>query len=101
MAPVGPNREPTELRIVFVGREEERKGLLVLLSAFAGAAPHIPVSLDIMGAPLEGVEPLLAEVEGGMDHIHVRGCVYDQELWTSCTRPTCCARRPWAARASA
>ena len=81
MAPVGPKRESSELRIVFVGREEERKGLPVLLSAFAGLRRHIPVRLDVIGAPAEGVEPLLAEAEGGMDHIHVHGRVGDQELW--------------------
>jgi phosphatidylinositol alpha-mannosyltransferase len=81
MAPVGPKRESSELRIVFVGREEERKGLPVLLSAFAGLRRHIPVRLDIVGAPQEGVEPLLAEAEGGMDHIRVHGRVTDDELW--------------------
>ncbi len=81
MAPVGPKRDSAELRIVFVGREEERKGLPVLLSAFTGLRRHIPVRLDVVGAPAEGVEPLLAEVEGGMDHIHTHGRVTDEELW--------------------
>ena len=69
------------LRVVFVGREEERKGLPVLLSAFAGLRQHIPVRLQMIGAEADGVEPLLAQVEGGMDGIEVLGRVDDAELW--------------------
>src|SRR2546421_503045 len=69
------------LRILFVGREEERKGLPVLLSAFAGLRRHIPAQLDILGAGPEGVEPLLAEVEGGMENVEAHGRVSDAELW--------------------
>ena len=35
---------------MFVGREEERKGLPVLLSAFAGLRQHIPVRLQVIGS---------------------------------------------------
>ena len=81
LAPQAPKPPSDRLRIVFVGREEERKGLPILLSAFAGLRQHVPVSLDVIGAAPEGVEPLLAEVEGGMDHIAVHGRVSDPELW--------------------
>jgi phosphatidylinositol alpha-mannosyltransferase len=77
----GPKPAGDTLRIVFVGREEERKGLPVLLSAFAGLRQHIPVRLQIIGAEADGVEPLLAQVEGGMDGIEVLGRVDDAELW--------------------
>jgi phosphatidylinositol alpha-mannosyltransferase len=80
-APSGPKPPGGELRILFVGREEERKGLPVLLSAFAGLRRHIPTRLDIVGAGPEAVEPLLAEVEGGMDRIHAHGRVTDTDLW--------------------
>jgi phosphatidylinositol alpha-mannosyltransferase len=76
-----PKPAADSLRVVFVGREEERKGLPVLLSAFAGLRQHIPVQLQIIGADADGVEPLLAQVEGGMDGIQVLGRVDDAELW--------------------
>ena len=81
VAPRGPKPPSDALRVVFVGREEERKGLPVLLSAFAGLRQHIPVRLQIIGAEGDGVEPLLAQVEGGMDGIQVLGRVGDAELW--------------------
>jgi phosphatidyl-myo-inositol alpha-mannosyltransferase len=80
-APSRPKSPNGSLRILFVGREEERKGLPVLLSAFAGLRRHIPTHLDIVGAGQEGVEPLLAEVEGGMENVEAHGHVSDDELW--------------------
>ena len=80
-APHGPKPVSDELQIVFVGREEERKGLPVLLSAFAGLRQHIPVRLQVIGSESEAIEPLLAQVEGGMDGIEVLGRVDDAELW--------------------
>src|SRR5438445_2058449 len=80
-APSGPKPPGHALRVLFVGREEERKGLPVLLSAFAGLRQHIPVTLDVVGAGHDGVEPLLAGVEGGMDGIVAHGRVSDEELW--------------------
>ena len=80
-APRGPKPVNDALRIVFVGREEERKGLPVLLSAFAGLRQHVPVRLEVIGADPEGVEPLLAQVEGGMNGIETLGRVDDEELW--------------------
>jgi phosphatidylinositol alpha-mannosyltransferase len=80
-APLRPKLPGGALRIVFVGREEERKGLPVLLSAFAGLRRHIPTQLDILGAGPEAVEPLLADVEGGMAGVKAHGRVSDEELW--------------------
>ena len=39
----GPKPPDDKLRVLFVGRDEERKGLPVLLSAFAGLREHVPV----------------------------------------------------------
>jgi phosphatidylinositol alpha-mannosyltransferase len=80
-APSGPKPVNEHLKIVFVGREEERKGLPVLLSAFAGLRQHVPAQLEVIGADPEGVEPLLAQVEGGMNGIETLGRVDDEELW--------------------
>jgi phosphatidylinositol alpha-mannosyltransferase len=80
-APQGPKLASEALRIVFVGREEERKGLPVLLSAFAGLRQHIPVRLQVIGAEAEAVDPLLAQVEGGLDGIETLGRVDDDDLW--------------------
>jgi phosphatidylinositol alpha-mannosyltransferase len=80
-APTGPKPPGHALRVLFIGREEDRKGLPVLLSAFAGLRQHIPVELDVVGAGRDGVEPLLAEVEGGMDGVVAHGRVSDDELW--------------------
>jgi phosphatidyl-myo-inositol alpha-mannosyltransferase len=81
LAPAGPKSPNGSLKILFVGREEERKGLPVLLSAFAGLRRHIPTHLDIVGAGPDGVEPLLAEVDGGMQNVEAHGHVSDDDLW--------------------
>jgi phosphatidyl-myo-inositol alpha-mannosyltransferase len=80
-APSGPKPPGDRLRILFVGREEERKGLPVLLSAFAGLRRHIPTQLDIVGATPEAVEPLLVDAEGGTESVEAHGHVPDEELW--------------------
>jgi len=71
-------RPHDELRIVFVGRVEERKGLPVLLRAFeALRAVGVPARLTLAGPTAEEVEPLLLDPEG----IEVAGQVDDAHKW--------------------
>jgi phosphatidyl-myo-inositol alpha-mannosyltransferase len=80
-APSGPKPPSDRLRILFVGREEERKGLPVLLAAFAGLRDHVPASLEIVGARREAVEPLLAGEPRVAEGVELLGRVEDGELW--------------------
>ncbi len=67
-----------DLRILFVGRADARKGLPVLLRAFE-ALRHAGISarLTVAGATPEEVEPLLLDHEG----VEVAGRVTDDEKW--------------------
>ena len=53
-APTGPKPASEELRVLFVGRAEERKGLPILLSAFGALAEHVPCRLTVIGAERGG-----------------------------------------------
>ena len=71
-------RPNESLRIVFVGRAEERKGLPVLLRAFeALRGVGIPARLTVAGPTQEEVEPLLLDPEG----IEIAGQVDDATKW--------------------
>jgi phosphatidylinositol alpha-mannosyltransferase len=68
-----------ELRILFVGRPEERKGLPILLAAFGALIEHVPSRLTVIGAEREDVLRYLADPET-MGSIDVRGRVSGEAL---------------------
>jgi phosphatidylinositol alpha-mannosyltransferase len=79
-APQGPRTPSEELRLLFVGRAEERKGLPVLLSAFQALVEHVPSRLTIVGADPEEISRRVADPDL-MCHIDVLGKVSDSILW--------------------
>jgi phosphatidylinositol alpha-mannosyltransferase len=73
-----PDRPHDEVRLLFVGRAEERKGLPVLLRAFeALRGAGVDARLTVAGATDEEVQPLLLEPEG----VEVAGRVSEEEKW--------------------
>jgi phosphatidylinositol alpha-mannosyltransferase len=79
-APQGPKPPSDELRILFVGRPEERKGLPVLISAFSALVQHVPARLVLVGTDAAEIEPYLADPEVA-EFVDARGRVPRGELW--------------------
>jgi phosphatidyl-myo-inositol alpha-mannosyltransferase len=79
-APQGPKPESDELRVLFVGRAEERKGLPVLLAAFSALAHHVPSRLTAVGVEPDDVERYIADPEVA-SRIDAAGRVSEGELW--------------------
>lgn len=79
-APSDPVAPAEELRILFVGRAEERKGLPILLTAFGGLVEHVPCRLTVVGAEREEVVRYVADPEL-LGLIDFRGRVSREELW--------------------
>jgi phosphatidylinositol alpha-mannosyltransferase len=79
-APSPPAAPAGELRILFVGRPEERKGLPVLLTAFGALVEHVPCRLTVIGAEREDVLRYLADPEL-LRSIDIRGRVSGDSLW--------------------
>jgi phosphatidylinositol alpha-mannosyltransferase len=73
--PAGP-----ELRILFVGRSEERKGLPILLTAFNALVEHVPCRLTVIGADREEVLRYIADPEL-LESVDIRGRVSREDLW--------------------
>jgi len=74
-----------ELRILFVGRPEERKGLPILLAAFGALVEHVPCRLILIGAEREDVLRYLADPEL-LRSIDLSGRVSRAELWNELHR---------------
>ncbi|MEA2430739.1 MAG: phosphatidyl-myo-inositol alpha-mannosyltransferase, partial [Thermoleophilaceae bacterium] len=77
-APAGPKPPSDELRLLFVGRAEERKGLPVLLRAFeALQGVGVRARLTVVGPTEAEVAPYLLDTRG----VEVLGRVTDEEKW--------------------
>jgi phosphatidyl-myo-inositol alpha-mannosyltransferase len=78
--PVGPKPPSEQLRVLFIGRSEERKGLPVLLQAFEGLIEHVPARLTVIGSTREDVKRYLGDPTAG-DRIDALGSVGGPDLW--------------------
>ncbi len=81
-APPGPKAPSEEMRLLFVGRAEERKGLPVLLAAFQALIEHVPAKLTVVGADPDEISRGIADPDL-LAHIDTRGKVSDEELWAT------------------
>ena len=84
-APWGSAQPGGELRILFVGRPEERKGLPILLTAFNALVEHVPCRLTVIGAERDDVLRYIADPEL-MSSIEIRGRVSGESLWAELHR---------------
>jgi phosphatidyl-myo-inositol alpha-mannosyltransferase len=78
--PAHPKPDADHLRILFVGRPEERKGLPVLLSAFGALVQHVPARLTVVGADDGELDPYLVDPEVARS-VDALGRVPRTELW--------------------
>jgi phosphatidylinositol alpha-mannosyltransferase len=79
-APKGQRAPDGELRILFVGRSEERKGLPILLTAFNALVEHVPCRLTVIGTDREEVLRYVADPDL-LRFMDIRGRVSREELW--------------------
>ncbi len=84
-APDEPKPAGSELRILFVGRSEERKGLPILLTAFNALVEHVPCRLTVIGADREEVLRYIADPEL-LQWVDIRGRVSREDLWVELHR---------------
>ena len=81
-APKPPN---DELRLLFVGRPEERKGLPVLLTAFAALIEHVPARLVVIGTERSELLRHLSD-PAAAERIEALGRVDGDRLWRNLHR---------------
>jgi len=81
----GPTRQPKpasdELRVLFVGRAEERKGLPVLLAAFEALVEHVPSRLTAVGVTEADVARYVSDPASARG-IEALGRVDEERLWS-------------------
>jgi len=80
LAPARAREPGDELRLLFVGRAEERKGLPVLLRAFEALKEHVPARLTVVGTGAEEVSRSLADPDS-LGSIDALGVVRRERLW--------------------
>jgi phosphatidylinositol alpha-mannosyltransferase len=82
LTPADPREPGTEegLRLLFVGRAEERKGLPVLLRAFEALVEHVPARLVVVGTAPDDIARALANPEA-LKSIDALGAVDRDRLW--------------------
>jgi phosphatidyl-myo-inositol alpha-mannosyltransferase len=78
--PSVPKSVSDELRVLFVGRTEERKGLPVLLRAFEALVEHVPARLTVIGADADELSRYLPDPAAAR-YIEPLGRVSGGELW--------------------
>jgi phosphatidylinositol alpha-mannosyltransferase len=69
-----------ELRLLFVGRAEERKGLPVLLRAFEALVEQLPARLVVVGTGREEIARSVADPES-LAYVEALGAVERDRLW--------------------
>ncbi|MBK8294490.1 MAG: glycosyltransferase [Solirubrobacterales bacterium] len=79
-APQGPKTASGELRVLFIGRAEERKGLPVLLRAFDALKDQVPARLGIIGTDRSEVRRMLSDPDLE-EHIDFHGRASSEDLW--------------------
>ncbi|MFL5870857.1 MAG: glycosyltransferase [Solirubrobacterales bacterium] len=78
--PAGPKPASDELRLIFVGRPEERKGLPVLLAAFTALIEHVDARLTVIGSERSDVLRYLTD-PAAAERIEALGRVSSERLW--------------------
>jgi phosphatidylinositol alpha-mannosyltransferase len=78
--PAGAKPPSEELRVLFVGRSEERKGLPVLLHAFEGLIEQVPARLTLIGSSPDDVKRYVPDpaIEASIDTL---GRISGAALW--------------------
>src|ERR671935_2798767 len=78
--PPRPERDSDELRVLFVGRAEERKGLPILLTAFEALVEHVPSRLRVVGVGAADVARYVSD-PAALEHVDALGRLGEAELW--------------------
>jgi len=78
--PPRPQHDSDELRVLFVGRAEERKGLPILLTAFEALVEHVPSRLSVVGVEEADVARYVSD-PAAVGHIDTLGRLGQTQLW--------------------